>query len=92
LSSATAISQSSTAATSPPRLSTPAQQRVGPHGSRSSRDIETFETELYTLVPDAERPDGGFYLVALTRYRADLGGGLTGTVMREGAAAGPKAP
>jgi len=51
-----------------------------------------FDTgfELYTLVPDEARPDSGFYLVTLNRYRTDLGGGLTGKVMRLGAAAGTK--
>lgn len=51
-----------------------------------------FDTglELYTLVPDAKRPESGFYLVALNRYRTDLGGGLSGKVMRLGAEAGTK--
>ena len=51
-----------------------------------------FDTgfELYTLVPDDERPDNGFYLVTVNRYRTDLGGGLTGTVMRLGAEVGTK--
>jgi hypothetical protein len=51
-----------------------------------------FDTgfELYTLVPDAARPDNGFYLVTVNRYRTDLGGGLTGKVMRLGAAVGTK--
>lgn len=49
-----------------------------------------FDTgfELYTLVPDEARPDNGFYLVTLGRYRTDLGGGITGSVMRLGAEAG----
>ena len=51
-----------------------------------------FDTgfELYTLLPDADHPDDGFYLVALNRYRTDLGGGITGSVMRLGAEAGTK--
>jgi hypothetical protein len=51
-----------------------------------------FDTglELYTLIPDGERPDSGFYVVALNRYRTDLGGGLTGKVMRLGATSGTK--
>jgi len=51
-----------------------------------------FDTgfELYTLVPDEARPDNGFYLLTLNRYRTDLGGGLTGKVMRRGAEAGTK--
>jgi len=51
-----------------------------------------FDTglELYTLVPDSEHPDSGFYVVALNRYRTDLGGGLKGKVMRVGAASGTK--
>lgn len=51
-----------------------------------------FDTgfELYTLVPDAARPDNGFYLVTLNRYRTDLGRGLTGKVMRLGATLGTK--
>lgn len=34
--------------------------------------------DLYTLVKDAEHPDDGFYLVALSRYRTDLPSGLFG--------------
>ena len=40
------------------------------------------------MIPDEARPQSGFYLVALNRYRTDLGGGLTGKVMSLGAAAG----
>ena len=51
-----------------------------------------FDTgfELYTLVPDEARPDNGFYLVTVNRYRTDLGGGITGKVMRLGAEMGAK--
>ncbi len=34
--------------------------------------------ELMTLVKDSERPEDGFYFVALNRYRTDLPGGLFG--------------
>jgi hypothetical protein len=34
--------------------------------------------ELYSLVKDAERPEDGFYLVSLNRYRTDLPNGLFG--------------
>jgi hypothetical protein len=44
--------------------------------------------ELYTLLPIESRPDTGFYLIAVSRYRTDLGGGLTGKVMRAGASSG----
>ncbi len=49
-----------------------------------------FDTglELYTLFGDEARPGDGFYLVALNRYRTDLGGGMTGKIMKVGAAAG----
>lgn len=49
-----------------------------------------FDTglELYTVFPGAQSSGDGFYLVALNRYRTDLGGGLTGKVMRMGAASG----
>lgn len=48
-----------------------------------------FDTglELYTLLPHESRPDAGFYLLVLSRYRTDLGGGVTGAIMRKGAAA-----
>lgn len=46
--------------------------------------------ELYTLIPDSEQPDKVFYVVALNRYRTDLGGGLSGKVMRLGATSGTK--
>lgn len=51
-----------------------------------------FDTglEIYTLVRDEAHPDSGFYLVALNRYRTDLGGGLTGKIMRLAAEAGTK--
>ena len=49
-----------------------------------------FDTglELYTLLPDESRPGDGFYLIALNRYRTDLGSGISGSIMRVGAAAG----
>jgi len=51
-----------------------------------------FDTglELYSLIPDSEQPDKVFYVVALNRYRTDLGGGLSGKVMRLGATSGTK--
>ena len=39
--------------------------------------------ELYTLIKDRERPDDGFYLVALNRYRTDLPGGVFGKMARK---------
>lgn len=49
-----------------------------------------FDTglELYTLLPFESRPDRGFYLIALNRYRTDLGSGLAGKIMRLGASSG----
>jgi hypothetical protein len=34
--------------------------------------------ELHALVVDRQRPDDGFYLVTVNRYRTDLGGGMFG--------------
>jgi hypothetical protein len=39
--------------------------------------------ELTTLVTDRERPDDGFYLVSLNRYRTDLPGGVFGKMTRK---------
>jgi hypothetical protein len=49
-----------------------------------------FDTglELYTLLPIETAPEHGFYLIALSRYRTDLGSGLSGKVMRLGASSG----
>ncbi len=42
--------------------------------------------ELMTLVKDSERPEDGFYFVALNRYRTDLPGGVFGKMARNVAA------
>lgn len=46
--------------------------------------------ELTTLVKDRERPDDGFYLVSLNRYRTDLPGGLFGKMVRKTAEDGAR--
>jgi hypothetical protein len=46
--------------------------------------------ELTTLVTDRERPDDGFYLVSLNRYRTDLPGGVFGKMVRKTAEDGAR--